>query len=709
MHGCRGRAGVLEWPEGMARFLRDRQNYLTRRSAKITGPGTTVTEEEGRTARMEGLYVSMLGNPELTWNGQQFTVASRKSLALLCLLALREAPLSRADAAGMLWDGGLANVRQALYQLRRLPGADVWLEADSDLSVHAVTDVSELAGYVRAGRFTEAVRLPRGPFLHGLELPDAAEVEAYFSEAGARVERLLRTALAGRLQVLESEGDLEGMLEITDRQLEVDPFDEEALRQALHLEFLLERPAVATERYRDWSRRLSEELGSEPSAATQELAEAIAAGRLPGSAAALPPALQQLLGALSLAGGALAIEEIAEVLRRDAFEVSEDVERLRHAGLLGRGLDVRPEAGTGLSPSSRQLLEGRIAEVIEAAGPADWEAQARLGRHWLAAWQPGRAAPWLLEAAVGALGAHRLETAAGLAFRAAWTGGGRQRVRAMMVLEGVSERKGDDSLQNAALNEAADLAWNLQDDSALCRVNMARARTFARRSQNSLAYEHANEALEIARRVGEPELLATAFNCLGATAFAAGDLTSAQAAFREAADLDVEGESLRALSNLGALSGMRDDHEQAYRLFDEALTLARRSGDLLTVTACLNNLSASAERLGAYERAARHLHEGRQLTRRLKHRGMEAQMIQNLAVIYTRQGALGPAWNTSREVIEEGEQTGDLALQAQGYEQAADVAARCGDWNEQQKQLEKAGELLASLGDQRRQIGRAHV
>src|SRR5699024_4605245 len=121
-------------------------------------------------------------------------------------------------------------------------------------------------------------------------------------------------------------------------------------------------------------------------------------------------------------GGALAIEEIAEVLRRDAFEVSEDVERLRHAGLLGRGLDVRREVAVDLSPTGRQLLEGRIAEVSEAGDPEDWEAQARLGRHWLEAWQPDRAAPWLLEAAVGALGAHRLEAAAGLAFRAAWTG-----------------------------------------------------------------------------------------------------------------------------------------------------------------------------------------------------------------------------------------------------------------------------------------------
>lgn len=655
---------------------------------------------------MGGLYVSMLGSPELTWAGQPLNVASRKSLALLCLLALREAPLSRVDAAGMFWDGGLANVRQALYQLRQLPGADEWLDAGTDLTVRAITDVGLLRERVREGSFREALELWRGPFLQGLELPDAAEVEAYFTEAGARVERLLRTALAGRSRVLEAEGDLPGVLEVIDRQLELDPFDEEALRQALRLEFLLERPAVAAQRFRNWRDRLAAELGAEPSPATLELVEAIAAGVLPGGdsgpGAGLPPVLEQLLAALSLARGDLSVEQIAAVLRRDGFEVSEGIERLRHAGLLGQGLDVRPEVSVSLSPTGRQLLEGRMAEVLEGTEPGDWTVKARLGRHWLEAWQPQRAAPWLLEAAVAALTASEIASAVRLAFLAAWTGDERQRFRAMMVLEGVGERKGDDSLQNAALNEAAELAWSLQDDAALCRVHMARARAFARRSQNSLAHEHADEAIAIARRVGDPELLATAFNCMGVTSFTAGDLTSAQAAFREAADLHVEGESLRALSNLGALCGMRDDHAEAYRLFDEALTLARRSGDLLTVTACLNNLSASAERSGAYERAARHLHEGRQLTRRLGHRGMEAQIIQNLAVIYTRQGALGPAWNTSREVIEEGEQTADLALQAQGYEQAADVAARCGDSAEQAKQLGRAGELLTQLGDRRR-------
>lgn len=658
---------------------------------------------------MDGLYVSMLGSPELEWNGTPLEVASRKSLALLCLLALRGAPLTRTDAAGMFWDGGLANVRQAVYQLRRLPGADEWLKAENDLTVLAVSDVALLQEFVREGSFAEALSLWRGPFLHGLELPDSGEVEAYFAEAGARVDRLLRTALAGRGRALEAEGDLQGMLEITDWQLELDPFDEEAFRQALRLEFLLERPGVAAQRFRNWKGRLRDELGAEPSALTVELATAIAAGRLPEAAAGaghrLPPALAQLLGVLQLADGRLDIEAVAAVLERDAFEVTEGIDRLRHAGLLGTGLTVKARAGTFPEGSARQLLEGRIARLLEQQEPAEWEDQARLGRHWLAAHQPERAAPWLLRGAGGALGASRLADAAGLAFQASWTGDEQQRFRAMMVLEAVGERRGDDSLQNAALNEASDLAWSLQDDAALCRVNMARARSFARRRQNSLAHGHASEAVAIARRVGDPELLATACNCLGVTSFAAGDLTSAQAAFREAADLGVEGESMRALSNLGALSGMRDDHEEAYRLFDETLTLARRSGDLLTVTACLNNLSASAERSGAYERAARHLHEGRQLTRRLKHRAMEAQIIQNLAVIYTRQGALGPAWNTSLEVIDEGLQTGDLALQAQGQEQAADVAIRCGHREEQRRRLRKAGELYRELGDQRRLAG----
>src|SRR5690606_1256518 len=119
---------------------------------------------------------------------------------------------------------------------------------------------------------------------------------------------------------------------------------------------------------------------------------------------------------------------------------------------------------------------------------------------------------------------------------------------------------------------------------------------------------------------GEPKLLGLAYNGLGVTRFGLGDLKGALEAFDECARLDVPGESMRALSNMGAIHGMLEDHDRAYELFDQTLTLARRASDLTTVSACLNNLSASAERLGAYDRALKHLHEGRKLAKRLGHR-----------------------------------------------------------------------------------------
>lgn len=659
-----------------------------------------------RPGDLEKIEVSMLGTPRLEWAGATLTVASRKSLALLCYLALSGRPVPRQKAADLLWGGGLANVRQALYQLRQLPGADSWLGTGDELEIRATVDLHRLEQAVADSDFEAAISLWRGGFLTGLHLDDCPELQLQFDDTARRAESLIRAALSGRASEQERAGDLDGALRTIETRLELDPFDEDALRQALRYEYLLDRTGAALQRFEQFSRQLEHELGGQPEAATRELISSLRDGTFAAHAGfdALPVRLRQLLAAVHVAGDGLGIEELAAVLRREAFEVSEGISTLRQMGLLD-GLRFNPTAGTfTVSSSDRELLERRVAEVREEAGVSGWREQAQLARHWLRAGFSDRAAPWLVEAARGALLDHQLQDALGLAFRASWTGDNRQRFDAMLVLEAICERIGNEPLRGVALNEAADLAWQLQDDAALCKVEIARARQSARSQQADRAIQHASEALDIARRTGDRKLLALAWNGMGATRFALGQLVEALEAFREAAELEVGVQSMRALSNMGAIHGLREEHEEAYGLFDRALTAARAHGELMMISACLNNLSASAERLGAYDRALRHLHESRELARRTGHRSMEAQVIHNLSVIYMRQGSFGPSWNTSMEVIEEGERTGDLAVRAQGTLHAADVARHCNLESKFLPLMEEAGELLRQLGDQRRLV-----
>lgn len=652
------------------------------------------------------LTVRMLGAAQLDWQGTAVSVPSRKSLVLMCLLAMQEAPLSRQETADLLWDGGLGNVRQALYQLRRLPGADQWLSRSEELAIAVQTDVSRLEAYVAEGDFAAAIGLWRGPFLDGLNVEDCPEVQVRFEDEARRVEALYRVALTSQASELERSADLAGALAVTEKLFRLDPFDEASVQRAMRLEFMLDRSETALLRYQNWARDLEAELGAEPAEETVQLAASIREGKLPQGSGfdMVPVRLHQLLGAIHVSRGQLGIDELASALHRDAFEVSEGIETLRRIGLLD-GLELVDHGGKfRLTPSDTLLLERRVAEVLESTGVTGWQAEASLGHHWLRAGVGTRAAPWLLRAARGAFLGNSLPEAKELAFRASWTGTSQERFDALMLLESVCERNGDDSLRVAALGEAGELAWEMQDDRALCRTEMARARLYTRSKNGELALQHAGEALSIARRSGDRDLLALAWNGMGSTRFAMGDMDGALEAFHFCAQLDVSSESMRALTNMGAIHGMREEHDRAYDLFERALTLARRAGELQTVSACLNNLAASAERMGVYSQALKHLHESRQVARRLAHRGLEAQIIHNLAVIYTKQGAYGPAWNTTQEVLEESEITGDEALKAQGILQAAEVASRARAGDRRNELLAQAGQLLEQVGDQRRLV-----
>src|SRR5690625_436601 len=116
----------------------------------------------------------MLGQPTLECNGEQVVLAARKSLALVCLLALRQEPLSRDEVARLLGNGRFANVSRALYQLRQLPVAENWVDAGEQLGLHASTDVHEVERLRNAGEYEAALQLGRGPVLSGVNLDDDA-------------------------------------------------------------------------------------------------------------------------------------------------------------------------------------------------------------------------------------------------------------------------------------------------------------------------------------------------------------------------------------------------------------------------------------------------------------------------------------------------------------------------------------------------------
>ena len=116
------------------------------------------------------------------------------------------------------------------------------------------------------------------------------------------------------------------------------------------------------------------------------------------------------------------------------------------------------------------------------------------------------------------------------------------------------------------------------------------------------------EAVELAREVGDTRIAALAINNLGDLALTTGDYVRARPLFEESHGLLVaRGDTAniaRSLFNRGAVDLMLGDHAAADRRFREALVLAGETGDKEDLAWCLEGLASVAAVAGDGERAA---------------------------------------------------------------------------------------------------------
>ena len=97
------------------------------------------------------LTVRLLGPLRVEWAGTDITPAGPRGQAVLALLAVAGRPLPRAVLAERIWGPGrLRNLRQELYNLRRLPGADTWLHLTrAEVGLRCTTDRAALEAGTR--------------------------------------------------------------------------------------------------------------------------------------------------------------------------------------------------------------------------------------------------------------------------------------------------------------------------------------------------------------------------------------------------------------------------------------------------------------------------------------------------------------------------------------------------------------------------------
>lgn len=246
--------------------------------------------------RIEVLYLSLLGPPQLFADGKLVTQSPRKAAALAAYLAARGETVDRSVMAGMLWEAddevARRNLRQELFRLKGTPWESVIAGQGQSLLLGEVrTDLGDFLKHLARGEWSVAVGLWRGGFLQGsdLRLPDN-----YYDWLMTEQERwrgLYQEALRGWARSLEASGNPREALKIYQQILAEDPLQELEQQAVMRLLAGLGELPTALKQYEQYSERLQHELGLEPMPETLALYRYLKVGKTPQAIPSTPSSL----------------------------------------------------------------------------------------------------------------------------------------------------------------------------------------------------------------------------------------------------------------------------------------------------------------------------------------------------------------------------------------------------------------------------------
>ena len=260
---------------------------------------------------MARLTIRLLGPFHVTLDGEPITnFESNKVRALLACLAMEpHHPHSRETLAGLLWpdhpeETARHNLRQALSNLRqairdrqadppflRITRGTVQFNPDSDYHLDAahfdsLVAASDAHAHTRLETckpciqwLEQAVELYGGDFLEGLFVGDSVSFEEWALLRRERFHRLALDKLYHLANHYERRRDYSHARHYARRQVELEPWREEAHQQLMRLLAHSGQRSTALAQYERCRRVLAEELGVEPDEQTQALYERIRAAR----------------------------------------------------------------------------------------------------------------------------------------------------------------------------------------------------------------------------------------------------------------------------------------------------------------------------------------------------------------------------------------------------------------------------------------------
>ncbi|HEX5691799.1 MAG TPA: BTAD domain-containing putative transcriptional regulator, partial [Roseiflexaceae bacterium] len=251
---------------------------------------------------MTRLSIRLLGPLQIHYGGAPASLESNKVRALLAYLAAQPArPHPRASLTGLLWpelpdDAARHNLRQALANLRlalgerearvpllRIDREVVQLNPDADVAIDLATFTGLLAEcnahahrrletcVACMRRMEQAVEQYRGGFLEGFFLDDSVAFEEWAIVMRERLHHQALGALGHLAAYHERRGAYADAHRYAIRQVELEPWREEAHRQAMRALYQDGQRGAALAQYERCRAILQAELGVEPETATTAL------------------------------------------------------------------------------------------------------------------------------------------------------------------------------------------------------------------------------------------------------------------------------------------------------------------------------------------------------------------------------------------------------------------------------------------------------
>jgi len=232
--------------------------------------------------------LALLAAPRVSDASGERPLPANKPTCLLLYLAVRADWVSRDELTLLFWPEGdeLSTrhaLRQLVYRARREPWVDGLEVRDGRLRWLVDTDVAHLRRALATADWAAAAHAYGGPFLDGVDLPEAPGFEAWRDLERANLHERYLEAVVRAAASLEARRDYGEATSLLRAALRHDPIAEEVLRSLIRCLAAVGDAGAVELAYARFAQDLCDEVGAEPDEETRVLLGRLRAGERVGS------------------------------------------------------------------------------------------------------------------------------------------------------------------------------------------------------------------------------------------------------------------------------------------------------------------------------------------------------------------------------------------------------------------------------------------